>query len=201
NWAVYTAVPVVDVDTQALEGAVVTFVDITQRKQAEAALQQSQERFRLLAENVPGVIYLCRNDERYTVLYLNDAVEALTGYPKAEFLEGRVGMSDLIHPDDLSHVRETISRALEAGTPYRLTYRIRRRDGEWRWVEEAGVGVHHPGHAGLLLEGYVSDVTERKVAEQALRDAHAELELRVAERTRALRAANERLEAQIAERK
>ena len=77
-----------------------TILDITNLKKAQKELSNSEERFRLLAENIPGVIYLCKNDELYTMLYLNDKVEELTGYTKEDFLKNRVSFVDLYHPDD-----------------------------------------------------------------------------------------------------
>jgi PAS domain S-box-containing protein len=136
------------------------------------SLQESERKFRLLAENVPGVIYVCRNDERYTMLYLNDQVEKLTGYPKDDFLNDRVSFVELYHPDDVSTSVRQADLALDAKRPFHLVYRIKHRDGQWRWIEEFGTGVYDDrSHDLLFLEGFLLDITERKKADQALRDA------------------------------
>jgi PAS domain S-box-containing protein len=128
-------------------------------------LRESEERFRTLAENIPGVIYLCRNDERYTMLYLSDEVETLTGCPKEEFLSDRVSFVDLYHPEDAAGVVEDVDRALAAHLPFHVTYRLRHSSGEWRWVEEWGTGLYRDGQLHLL-EGFLADITERKSAEE-----------------------------------
>ncbi|MFH0983504.1 MAG: PAS domain-containing protein [Planctomycetota bacterium] len=152
--------------------------DIDQRQQTEAALRASERRFPLLAENIPGVVYLCRNDRRYTMRYLNDAVEVLTGYPKEEFLEDRVSFADLYHPDDAPNVYGQVDQALAEKRPFHLVYRIKHRSGEWRWVEEFGTGVFEEESGELLfLEGFLSNITERRGAEEALRESRQMLQL------------------------
>lgn len=167
---------------------------------ANHALRISEERFRLLAENVPGVIYLCRNDSRYSMIYLNDEVEAITGYPKEDFLNDRVSFVDLYHPDDAAKVGQLVEAALARRDRFTLLYRIRRRDGDVRWIEEHGVGVYD-GDRLIMLEGYLHDVTSRQEAVVELREAHAKLEQRVRARTAALTEANENLRREIAERR
>ena len=142
--------------------------DITERKAAEEALRASEEKFRVLAENVPGVIYLCKNDEHNTVTFVNDEIEALTGYATEDFLEGRVNFTDRYHAEDALDIPQAIDRALDAGGPFHLAYRIRHRDGRWRWVEEHGVGVLRDGEL-LHIEGFLLDITDRKQAEEKLR--------------------------------
>ncbi|MCA9068346.1 MAG: PAS domain S-box protein, partial [Planctomycetaceae bacterium] len=73
-WAMFVAIPLPDPQTHQPNGAIVTFLDITDRKKTEQKFVESEERFRLLAENVPGVIYLCQNDEGYRMIYISEAV-------------------------------------------------------------------------------------------------------------------------------
>ncbi|HLF00909.1 MAG TPA: GAF domain-containing protein, partial [Anaerolineales bacterium] len=138
------------------------------RKRSEESLRKSEERFRALTENIPGVIFQCRNDDRYTFLYLNDAIEDLTGYPKEEFLENGLSFFDLYHPDDIEWM-PLPSRQPDANTTsYQIIYRIRHKSGAWRWVEEWGTAIHSDGLRPTLLEGFMTDVTKRKWAEDML---------------------------------
>ncbi len=138
--------------------------DITERKLAEEALRKSEQKFRALAENIPNVVYQCKNDSHYTFLYLNDAIETLTGYPKEDFLEKGLSFFDLYHPDDL----KTMATSAENSDydierkPFHIVYRIRHKSGEWRWVDEWGTGVTNKDGQVELLEGLMIDITERK---------------------------------------
>ncbi len=148
--------------------------DITQRKQAEQDLLESETRFRLLAENAPGVIYLCHNDERYSMIYISEAVLELTGYSNEEFLSDRVSFVELYHPDDKARILLDVKTALEDRKPYHLRYRVRNRSGEFRWVDEVGLGVWREDELAYL-EGFLNDVTDRVRAEEALRQAQQAL--------------------------
>ncbi|MCG3136368.1 MAG: Sensor histidine kinase RcsC [Phycisphaerae bacterium] len=144
------------------------FANTIRRQYSEQALQESENRFRQLAENIPGVVYLCQNDDRYTMQYLNDAVESLTGYAKEEFLSDRLSFAELIHPEDLPQVVELVNEGVRQQAPYHLVYRLQHLQLGWRWAEEIGVGVFEQDQL-LLLEGFISDITERVEAEQRLR--------------------------------
>ncbi len=99
------------------------------------------ELFEVLARNLPATVYLSCHDERYSKLYLSDAVEELTGYSAEELLWGDVSFADLLHPDDAEGVRRAVAAAVAEARPFRLEYRLRRADGSYRWVEDSGQPV------------------------------------------------------------
>lgn len=181
--------------------SVIFLLDIAERKATEEALARSEEKFRILARNVPGVVYLCDNDEQYTMLYLSEGVKELTGFSARRFLNDKLSFTSLYHPDDAQHIRPQVSLALAENEQFHLVYRLRHAEGGWRWVEELGQGVFDEQGQLRFLEGTLFDITQRKLAEDALRNAHAELEQRVADRTRELQSSNERLRREVTERR
>ena len=142
--------------------------DITERKRAEENLRMSEEKYRALAENIPNVVYQCKNDSRYTFIYLNKAIEHLTGYSANDFTEDGLSFFDLYHPDDLKSIptpeENNITRINR--TPFHVTYRIRHKSGEWRWVDEWGTGILGTDGKVEYLEGIMADITERKQHER-----------------------------------
>ena len=141
--------------------------NITDQKKAENQLQKSELKFRLLAENIPGVVYLCKNDAAYSMIYLNNEIGTLTGYPAIDFLSKKINFFELYHPDDVPAITSTVEKAIAAREKYHLQYRIKHRSGEWRWIDEIGVGVYSNSEL-LMLEGYLSDITDQKKSEEKL---------------------------------
>jgi PAS domain S-box-containing protein len=140
-----------------------------ERMASENAIYESEEKFRLLANNIPGTVYLAENDENYSKIYLNDEIENLTGYEKTEFLEKRISIADLVHPDDFQYVtKETHTKLLQL-EPFHLTYRIIKKNGEIIWIEDFGDAVIKDGKI-IFIEGIMLDITERKKAEEAIKD-------------------------------
>jgi two-component system, cell cycle sensor histidine kinase and response regulator CckA len=140
--------------------------DTTESKQAEGILRQREEQFRVLAENVPGTIYLCKNEQNFPLLYINDGIEDLTGYPKERFLRQEIIYGDLIHPDDQSGFVSFLENSVQnQKKTFHYTYRIQHTSGEWRWAEDVGGGVFDQEGNLLFLEGIVSDITERVQAD------------------------------------
>lgn len=151
-----------------------------ERKRAEEALRESERRLSTLMSTLPGMAYRCLNDRRWTMTFVSEGSRALTGYAPAVLTDNdEIAYGDLIHPDDYERVWDAVQAAAKARQPFQLTYRICTAGGEEKWVWEKGRGVYGEDGAVLALEGFISDVTERVMAEQLL-------ERRVEERTREL---------------
>ncbi|MFT3796753.1 PAS domain S-box protein [Flavobacterium sp.] len=135
----------------------------------EQAIYESEEKFRLLANNIPGTVYLSKYDERSTKIYLNDEIEKLTGYPKSDFLENKISFIDLIHPKDKERSLQEDKEAIENNKPIHSVYRIIHKSGHIVWVEEFGEPIFKDG-AIAFVEGIFIDITERKLNETAVKE-------------------------------
>ncbi len=140
----------------------------------EREIDKSKERFRLMAEHVPGAIYLCKNDSLYTMLYLNDSIEDITGYAKEDFLEERISLAELYHPEDSQHIRAAMEETTVSGNPFKLEYRLQHKSGKWRWIEAHGTIVQDD-NGDQFFQGFMADITARKKSEQEKRDREATL--------------------------
>jgi len=137
------------------------------RRAMEEALRESRREWQTLVSNLPGFVYRRRNDPDWTMEMLSDGCEALTGYPPADLLHNHHhAYLDLIHSDDRERVREAVQGALDQGAPYRLQYRITARDGTEKWLWEQGRGVYSAAGEVVALEGYITDITPVRQAEQ-----------------------------------
>ena len=143
--------------------AVSVLHDVSRRREAEAARRESDRTLATLMDNLPGMVYRCRNDRDRTMELVTEGARALTGYPPEVFLAGGpVSYASLIHPDDREMVWTSVQDALAERRPFRLIYRLAAREGEERWAWEQGAGVFAPDGRLVALEGLVLDVTERR---------------------------------------
>jgi two-component system, sensor histidine kinase and response regulator len=138
-------------------------LDITHRKAAETALAESEERFRTLVGNMPGVLFRCEIDSDWTMEYLSDEIEDLVGYPSRDFIKRERAYGDLVHPEDRQRLEDEVAAAVAEDRPYTTQYRVIHADGSIRHVVERGKAVLSGGHH--KLDGAIFDVTEQRVAE------------------------------------
>ena len=170
-------------------------------RRSELSLRESERRLSTLMHNLPGMAYRCRNDRYWTMEFVSEGSQGLTGYAPGDLIDNRrIAYNELIHPLDQPAVWSQVQAAIEAKRPFQLLYRIRTASGSEKWVWEQGSGVFSESGELVALEGFISDISERKQAEEILRTAHEELERRVEERTGELLLANARLEREVAER-
>jgi PAS domain S-box-containing protein len=144
--------------------------DVTEQKQAEAALRQSEERFRSLVAHIPGVVYRCACDANRTVEFISDVIEEISGYPAADFLHNQVRtFASVMAPEERARVERIVSKHVAQRKPYVLEYRIVRADGSVRWVYEKGQGVFAADGTLVCLDGVLFDITEYKQTQEELR--------------------------------
>ncbi len=151
-------------------------IDITDRKLSEQARAESERRLATLMANLPGMAYRCQNDEHWTMLFVSEGCEDLTGYAADQLLgNAEVSYSGLIHPGDRDETWKTVQADVAAHEPFHLLYRILAADGTLKWVWERGRGVFDDAGNLLFLEGFITDVSERVRAEEALRERDDQL--------------------------
>jgi PAS domain S-box-containing protein len=142
--------------------------DIAARKKVEAELKDSERQLSSLISNLPGFVYQCLNDENYTMKFISTGCMKITGYKPIDYSSGNVKFSEVILYEDLHEKKRKWEIALAEKAHFEHEYRIRRSDGEIRWVWERGYGVFKADGKLSVLEGFIDDVTARRQAEEQL---------------------------------
>lgn len=147
------------------------------------ALRDQNERYLSLLDNVPGIIFRCKNDKHWSMEFINSFVKTITGYDPLEFLDHKNGIhfNDIIHKSDKLEVREDVAAQLEQGDHYRTTYRILTKDKEVKWLWEQGVRISEGGD-DYHLEGCIVDITDRVNGHERILSATLAAEERVRSR-------------------
>lgn len=148
--------------------------DISERMQAEKALRESEEKYRLLVKNLPSIVY--KGFEDFSVEFFDHKVEALTGYHEDEFNLKRMKWSDIIVREDLKAAKESFVQALKTDRAYIREYRIQTAAGDIIWVQERGQIVCDGRGQMEYVSGVFFDITDRILAEQALYEKEKQLQ-------------------------
>src|SRR5690606_24213597 len=134
-------------------------------KLAEEALRESEARFRLMADAAPVLIWI--SDAQKRVTWVNERWLQFIGRSMEQELG--FGWVENVHPDDHSASSDTFARKFEERQPFSVEYRLRRHDGEYRWILDNGIPLYTTDGAFKGYIGSCIDITDRKMAEQALR--------------------------------
>ncbi|MEA2520786.1 MAG: hypothetical protein QOI81_432 [Actinomycetota bacterium] len=159
--------------------------DITERKAAEEQLREAEERYRAIVEHVQAVIYVDEAGDSMRTVYVSPQLFDLTGYTPEEWMEDPELWLKVAHVDDREAIASSYHTSLVAESPWSADYRLITRDGRTIWVHDETTIIRGEDGAPSFIQGVIFDVTERKLAEQALRESE-QRERDAAERLRAL---------------
>ena len=178
-WVRMTAIPI-SKDNGDFDGSMAIVADISSQRLAEIALRESESRFRLVANTAPMLIWM--SDTSKLCTYFNHSWLAFTGRSMEQELGN--GWTEGVHPEDLQKCFDTYVQAFDAHEKFTIEYRLQRYDGEYRWVLDLGVPRFNQDGSFAGYIGSCVDVTDRKLAEEALSGVNSKL-IEAQERERA----------------
>ncbi len=140
-------------------------------------LEESRRSLATLMSNLPGMAYRAGPTGHQDMKFVSGGALELTGYSPARLMDrDSISYATLIHPEDAEPVRQAMIAALNQNAPFTLLYRITTAQGTEKWVWEKGQGVEQAQGVSSTIEGFVTDITERKLAEEALASYTQELQ-------------------------
>jgi PAS domain S-box-containing protein len=142
-------------------------VDVTEQKETEERLRQAEERYRVLVEHIPAVVYMEAPDGNPHDFYISPQVERVFGYTPHMWTWTPDFWVGIIHPDDFDRVTRADRHSNETKADYSMEYRLRTAEGRWIWVRDEAAFLEQPDGPGFW-QGFLLDITERKEAEVRL---------------------------------
>ncbi|MCJ7533005.1 MAG: PAS domain S-box protein, partial [Anaerolineales bacterium] len=170
RWCASSWSPLLDEQGQQI-GVQGRETDVTGRKRAEEALQESEEKYRTLVDNIPGSEFRCEATPPRRVILQSTEIENISGYPASDFLDGSILFDDIELPEDVEKINQAIESAIADKKSYIIEYRLRHADGSIHWVSERGHVTYSEQGEPLWLDGISFDITEQKQIEKALQES------------------------------
>jgi PAS domain S-box-containing protein len=173
-WLRTNKVPLLDAEGR-IRGVLGTYEDITESKRMEEVLRASETKYRIVADNTYDWEYWVSPEGRF--LYTSPSCQRITGYSASEFEGDHNLLSYIVHPDDLTQFEAHLEQDQTESTPCEQEFRIIHRSGMTRWIGHVCQSVFGPQALFLGRRGSNRDITDRKQAEEALRESSQKLKL------------------------
>ena len=159
-----------NLDFRHKNSRLVLLIDVTEKIKAEKTLRENELTLSNLISSLPGLIYRCAMDADYTMEFMSEACLIITGYTSKDFVISRnISFNDLILPEYRIPIWEKWQKILEERSVFEEEYPIETASGVVKWVWERGKGIFDENNELRYIEGYIEDITDRKLAEKELR--------------------------------
>lgn len=169
GWLELYSYPLKDPATGQTKGVIEYVRDITKRKHAEEALRASEEKYRLVSENIPVAVYSALPDALSTSIFISGRMKDLTSYSAGEFVADPKLWANIIYPDDRQFVWEKLQEHRRKRIPLDVEYRIITRDNAVKWIRDRATPQLDANGQVVRIDGFMEDITERKQAQDALK--------------------------------
>ncbi len=171
---IYTDISTGDILSSQKKLRIGFFTDVTDRKLADDALKESEEKFRTLAGNIPGVVYRAKYNEKRNINYISPAIKELSGYSPLDFNgKNALGLNDLISPDCKNKVLKKIKENVKNNKPFINEYKLIGKNKNIKWIYEKGQAVFDKNKEVKWIDGVLFDFTDKKRIMVALEKSEA----------------------------
>ena len=170
-----SAAPIKD-EKGIIHGMILVFSDVTEKYSIRYRVEENERFLNSLISNLNGMVYRCVNDGNWSLSYSTVGSKEITGYMPEELIGGDLRYSDLVFPEDVPLLKNTIERAVVYRQHFNVEYRLTDRNGKLKWVLEKGKGIYDENGDVRFIEGFVTDITVSKTAEMEIREKSEELE-------------------------
>ena len=132
--------------------------------------------FEGLIQNIPAIFFRCKCDKSWTIHFINNAIESLTGYPADDFVANKARtFVSIVHSDDVEKLESAIFKGIDENKPWSVEYRIITSDNKEKWVAETGIAIFSQAGELEYLDGFIQDISDRKSIELALRASEKQI--------------------------
>ncbi len=160
--------PIID-DNNKVVGVVLVFRDQTEERVKQTELEEREQKYSNLISNLPGFTYRCLADKNWTMIYLSDGFKKITGYLPKDFINNKkLTYNDIIHKDYQEIIWKEWQKVFKNKTHFEYEYPIITKNGKQIWIWERGNGVYSKEGKLLFLEGFIENINEKKLAQEAL---------------------------------
>ena len=170
---IITAITVQLISNIVRNGLAITRQELQERKRVEKSLRETETLYRTLVEQTSVVTYRDSPSEDGATIYISPQIESLLGYSLREWQENPTIWKKLTHPDDLPKVLSEIEDYIASGKRTKIEYRMQANDGRWVWVQDESIVVRDENGRPQYVHGVLIDITERRNAEEKVRQREA----------------------------